>query len=168
MADRNVFSGDRHPRAGRSPATGGSAMAAETGRGQQTSRHGIVARTAPGMAARQPLDRQPAALERPVFPHGLQRVLRAGGRKPARSRKPGRNTVLVYPDQQQKQPFQWPEKQPPPGRRPPVNVFHPVSSRPYGAHVRPKSDRVCRPPCPYKPACRPASKQSLPASCRFL
>ncbi len=49
--------------------------------------NGVVARTAPGMAAADTLDAEPTALEYAVFHHRFHHILAAGGRIPARRRK---------------------------------------------------------------------------------
>src|SRR5699024_9741017 len=55
-----------------------------------------------GIAPRQPLHGQPAALDRAVLLNRLQRVLRAGGGEPAPGRKKGRDTPLIKSDQLKK------------------------------------------------------------------
>ena len=68
-------------------------------------RHRIVAAAAPRMAARQPFQGEPAALDGPVFAQRLDGILRTGRRKPARRRREGRDAELVelhHGDQRQR------------------------------------------------------------------
>ena len=58
-------------------------------------RHGIVTAAAPGMATRQPLDCQPAPLDRPVLPQRLDGILRTGRGKTARRRRERRYAILI-------------------------------------------------------------------------
>gem|GEM_PF-2123716 len=66
----------------------------------------IIAVAAPGMAAQNPFDGQPATLERPVLQDGFLAILRTGGRVPAIGPEKGRNEQLVKPDEQHEKPLQ--------------------------------------------------------------
>jgi hypothetical protein len=61
--------------------------------------HGVVARPAPRMAAKEPPQGKPAALGRAVAGKGLAGVLRAGGKVTAAQRSERRDKDLVAPDQ---------------------------------------------------------------------
>ena len=57
------------------------------------------------MAAAQPFEGQPAALQGPVFGDGLVSVSRTGWVVPASGRKRGRNMPLIEPNQKKKKSF---------------------------------------------------------------
>ena len=74
-----------------------------TGKNHAALRHRVkIVSLIKGIAPQQPLQRQPAALYRPVFCDRLERILRAGRRKPAPARKTGGDMALIQADKPQK------------------------------------------------------------------
>ena len=65
---------------------------------------GVVAGTAPGVAAEEAADGEPQAAEGAVLADGLDGVLRAGGSEAARRGQPGGNGPLVELNRQQERP----------------------------------------------------------------
>ena len=61
--------------------------------------HGVVARAAPGVAAEDAFECEPAAFERTVFLDSFHRILRAGGSVAAGSGGERRDAVTVEPYQ---------------------------------------------------------------------